>query len=132
MAFNKRWKAELGISALIFVEFFGVTIWAFLTAKNDIIIPCAVLMAIGFLFISFKLYEAKFQVKRIDDERIEMLTEQAYLISAIAGIIMLTQLTIFEILTETTISTLNTFFIVVNTVFFVFVLVEFIQYYFLS
>ncbi len=132
MVFNRRWKVELGISVLIFVEFAGVTIWATFTGRNDIIISCAVLMGIGFLFTSFKLYEVKFQDKILDDERIEKLTEQAYLISAIAGIIMLTQLAIWEILTDTTISTLETFFIVTNTVFLVFVVVNFFQYFILS
>ena len=132
MGFNRRWKAELSISVLVFVEFAGVTIWAFLAEKNDKIMSSIILMGIGFLFTAFKLYEVKFQDRMIDDERIEMLTEQAYLISAIVGIIMLTQLAIWEILTETTISTLETFFIVTNTVFLVFVIVNFIQYYVLS
>ncbi|MFX0014439.1 MAG: hypothetical protein ACFFB2_08890 [Promethearchaeota archaeon] len=132
MAFNKRWKAELGISLLIFIEFFGITIWALLMKRNDIIFSCAILTGIGFVFTSIKIYEAKFQSRRVDDERIEMLAEQAYLISAVAGIIILTQLALVEILTEVTISTLDTFFVVTNTVFIVFVIVEFIQYNMLS
>jgi hypothetical protein len=132
MAFNNRWKAELGISALIFVEFAGVTIWATLTERNDIVISSAVLMVIGLLFTLFKLFEVKFQEKMVDDERIEKLTEQAYLISAIAGIMMLTQLAIWEILTGTTISTLETFFIVTNTVLLVFIFVNFLQHFVLT
>lgn len=132
MAFSRRWKAELVISVLISVEFFGVTIWAFLTQKNNIFVLCAVLMGIGFVFTFLKVYEAKFLGKRLDDERLEKFTEQAYLISAIAGIIMLIQLAILEIVIDTTISTLNAFFIVTNTFLFVFLIVEFYQYYILS
>lgn len=132
MAFSRRWKAELVISVLISVEFFGVTIWAFLTQKNNIFVLCAVLMGIGFVFTFLKVYEAKFPGKKLDDERLEKFTEQAYLISAIAGIIMLIQLAILEIVIDTTISTLNAFFIVTNTFLFVFLIVEFYQYYILS
>ena len=132
MVFTKRWKAELGISLLIFIEFLGTTLWALLTDRSDILFSCATLMVIGLIFTLVKIYDAKFQSKRVDDERIEMLTEQAYLISAVAGIIMLTQLAIVEILTETTISTLDTFFLVANTVFIAFVVVELFQYYIMS
>ena len=132
MTFTKRWKVELGVSILIFLEFGGITIWAYFTQRNSIIISSAILAAIGFVFIAFKLYEMKFQEKRLDDERIEMLTEQAYLISAIAGVIMLPQIAIYEILTGITISALDTFVIVANTFMIVFLVVELYQTYWLS
>ncbi|MFX1286486.1 MAG: hypothetical protein ACFFB5_22815 [Promethearchaeota archaeon] len=132
MTFTKRWKAELGISVLIFLEFGGVAIWAFITQNNNIFISSTVLSGIGFVFIAFKFYEVKYQKKRLDDERIEMLTEQAYLISAIAGVIMLPQIAIFEIFTGNTISALDTFVIVANTFLIVFLVVEVFQQYFLS
>lgn len=132
MTFTKRWKAEFGVSALIFVEFGVVTIWALFTLNNDIMISSAILSAIGFIFITFKLYETKFQKKKLDDERIEMLTEQAYLISAIAGVIMLPQIALYEIFTGITISALDTFVIVANTFMIVFLVVEVFQQYLLS
>ena len=132
MTFSKLWKAELGISILIFVEFGVVTIWAFFTQNENIIVSSAILSAIGFIFIAFKLYEIKFQTRKLDDERIEMLTEQAYLISAIAGVIMLPQIALFEIFTGITISALDTFVIVANTFVIVFLVVELFQQYLLS
>ncbi|MFX1508133.1 MAG: hypothetical protein ACFFDC_18765 [Promethearchaeota archaeon] len=132
MTFTKRWKAELGVSALIFIEFGLVTIWAFIAQNNNVIISSAILSAIGLIFIAFKLYELKFQKKRLDDERIEMLTEQAYLISAVAGIIMLPQIALYEIFTGITISALDTFVIVANTCMIVFLIVELLQQYWLS
>lgn len=132
MTFTKRWKAELGISILIFVEFGVVTIWALFTGKNNIILSSAILSTIGLIFIAFKLYETRFQKKKLDDERIEILTEQAYLISAIAGVIMLPQIALFEIFTGTTISALDTFVIVANTFMIVFLIVEVFQQYLLS
>ncbi len=132
MTFTKRWKAELGVSMLIFIEFGIVTLWALLTQNESIIMSSAVLSAIGFIFIAFKLYETKFQKKRLDDERIEKLTEQAYLISAIAGVIMLPQIVLLEIFTGNTISALDTFVIVANTFLLVFLVVEVLQQFFLS
>ncbi|UCG02836.1 MAG: hypothetical protein JSW11_02370 [Candidatus Heimdallarchaeota archaeon] len=132
MAFTKRWKAELGISLLIFIEFLGITLWALLTDRNDIFFSCAILMGIGLIFTLVKIYEAKFQSRRVDDERIEMLTEQAYLISAIAGMIMLPQIAIYEIFTGITVSALDTFVIVANTCVIVFLVVELFQQYWLS
>lgn len=132
MPFNNRWKAEFGAAALICLEFSGITIWAFFTGRSGILLSSTVLAIIGFLFTAVKIYEVKFQDKLIDDERIEMLTEQAYLISAIAGIIMLPQIAILEIITETSISALDTFVIVANTFLIVFLVVEMIQHYFLS
>lgn len=132
MTFTKRWKVELGVSVLIFLEFGVATIWAFITQQNNIIISSTILSAIGFVFIAFKFYEIKYQKKRLDDERIEMLTEQAYLISAIAGVIMLPQIVIYEIFTGITISALDTFVIVANTFMIVFLVVELFQQYWLS
>ena len=132
MTFTKRWKAELGVSILIFSEFGIITIWAFITQNNNIIVSSAILSVIGFVFIAFKLYEMKFQKKRLDDERIEKLTEQAYLISAIVGVIMLPQIAIYEIFTGITISALDTFVIVANTCVIVFLVVELFQQYWLS
>ena len=132
MTFTKRWKAELGISALIFIEFGVVTIWAFITRNNNVIISSAILSVIGFIFVAFKVYELKFQKKRLEDERIEMLTEQAYLISAVAGVIMLPQIALYEIFTGITISALDTFVIVANTCMIVFLIVELLQQYWLS
>ena len=132
MTFTKRWKAELGVSMFIFVEFGIVTLWALFTQNRSIIMSSAILTAIGSIFVAFKLYEIKFQKKRLDDERIEMLTEQAYLISAIAGVIMLPQIAIFEIFTGNTISALDTFVIVANTFLIVFLVIEVFQQYFLS
>jgi hypothetical protein len=132
MTFSNRWKAELGVSVLIFLEFGGVTIWAFITQNSNVIISSIILSGIGFVFIAFKLYEIKFQAKKLEDERIEKLTEQAYLISAIAGVIMLPQIAIYEIFTGITISALDTFVIVANTFMIVFLVVELFQQYWLS
>ncbi|MFW9904964.1 MAG: hypothetical protein ACFFFH_11570 [Candidatus Thorarchaeota archaeon] len=132
MTFTKRWKVELGVSALIFIEFGVVTIWALITRNNNVIISSAILSAIGLIFIAFKLYELKFQKRRLEDERIEMLTEQAYLISAVTGMIMLPQIALYEIFTGITISALDTFVIVANICMIVFLIVELLQQYWLS
>ncbi|MFW9906602.1 MAG: hypothetical protein ACFFFH_20005 [Candidatus Thorarchaeota archaeon] len=108
----KPWqKATIVIQSLVIIEFLGVILWALLTESLDVI-PVSISIigfCCGYLFILFK------NARRdpVSDERTEKYFERSYMLGGIAGILVIVQLAIVEIITRISFSTIVILIIVV-------------------
>lgn len=103
------------IQTLAFIEFVGVAVWALLSKSLDII-PVNIVMislCIGYLIFIFRIILFKNARRNfISDERIEKNFERSYMFGGVAGILVLLQIAIIEIITGITFSTIAILYVV--------------------
>lgn len=122
-----RKKIELLISTGIFLEFVIVTIVSLSKDNLNILLFSISMMSIGLIFSIVLIIESKFSAKFVNDERIDLFTDQAYLFSVVIGLLSLVQLAICEILFEVSFNALTTLTVAIITVFTSFIVITVIQ-----
>lgn len=127
MPFSLRKRIELTISLGLFLEFLIVTTHSLSINDLNITLFSISMMSIGFIFSIVILIESKFSTKFVNDERLDLFTDQAYLFSVVIGFLSLVQLAICEILFKVSFNALTALTIVIITVFTSFIVITVIQ-----
>ena len=122
-----RQTIEIGISASLFIEFLLITLYSLTQDNISFTLFSFSMMTIGLVFLTVIFIENRFKSKFINDERLDLFTDQAYLLSVLIGFIALIQLAILEFLFEIVINTLTSLTIVIIIIFASFILITFIQ-----
>ena len=119
-------KAELVIHIVIGIEFSYVFVWALFNQEIPIIILSSFLAFYGIFRTLTWLRLIRIRSRFQDDEYIDFVDENARLIGAFAGILILAQLAVLEVITGIVISVMSAFFIVFLTFLIVYIVTSII------